>query len=286
MQRIVVHLVARSFHPYQPFNHRLQCIWFWRNLQKLYPHVLAAILMPNHLHLVIQTNDSDKETSKLSKLAAHFTRKFYPNQNLWQPITQPEVIPDRLHLQRTIRYVHLNPCRKKWVDDPLKWEFSTHRDWLDLSYPSWISETKRKSIFQTFNPKTFHSYVSSDPTCKTEGTPLLCNLPSTSARTYTSKLDFSEIPIKWIFKSALISLHAPVSALSKKGIVRTIAIQSVLESNHFCRSRIAAELQIARQSVYEIQKKERNREAVQATLRTLGDPRMLLLPLESDKLTG
>ena len=235
MSKQFIHIVARSFYPHEPFKNRTQCIWMWQILQKVYPNTVAAILMPNHLHLLTVTEQPKEECRRLSRVIGHFTRIFCPNNNIWQPVGAPELIPDRLYLQRTIRYIHLNPCRKKIIDDPLKWEFSTHRDWLGLSYPSWISDAKQKSIFRPFSPESFHSYVSSDPSCSVKGTPLPLALyhNKNSKQNQTLHLDYSEIPLKWIFRSALIAQHAHVSALSRKGIVRTVAVQSALESELF-----------------------------------------------------
>lgn len=280
MQKRIIHLVARTLHPYQPFNKRLECIWIWRKLQEYYPHCFAAILMPNHLHLVIETNQEEYEHSKLRTLIGLFSRRFYLNQKIWQTVPKPEQIPDQVYLQRMIRYVHLNPCRKKLINDPLNWEFSTHRDWLGMSYPSWITEEVRKSAFRTFSPKTFHSYVSSDPACKVEGTQLPINLNQNRV----PLIDHTEIPLKWILRATCLSLHQPMnSLLIKKSPSRVLAIHIASESKLFYPAMLATELGMSRQSIYHLQRKSKNLEAIQAIKRTLCDPR--IISVESNNLS-
>jgi hypothetical protein len=42
-------------------------------------------------------------------------------------------VPEGLMARRTVRYIHLNPCRGELVSRPLAWPWSTHRDRLGLA---------------------------------------------------------------------------------------------------------------------------------------------------------
>lgn len=70
-----------------------------------------------------------------------------------------------MKLRRSIRYVHLNPCRAALVDVPLAWAWSTHRDRAGLAAPPVVAVDPA--------PRAFHAYVSADPTVHTAGSSLL-----------------------------------------------------------------------------------------------------------------
>lgn len=101
-----------------------------------FPELVALCVMPDHLHLILQA--------------------------LWDVRPAPVLIPDRLHAQRTVRYVHLNPCRANLVSDPLAWPFSTHRDRVGFA--------AKPVVAQDRNPGGFHRFVSADDACDTAGT--------------------------------------------------------------------------------------------------------------------
>ena len=75
-----------------------------------------------------------------------------------------EPLVDATKARRTVRYVHLNPCRAHLAVDPLAWPFSTHRDRLGCA--------ARPVLPQARDPEAFHRYVSSDPSVDPTGTPL------------------------------------------------------------------------------------------------------------------
>jgi hypothetical protein len=87
-----------------------------------------------------------------------------PGLRLWAPTPEPRVVPNQEHLERTRRYVLLNPCRSHLVADPLAWPFSTHRDALGLAWP------RARRVVQ--DRLGFHAYVSRDDTTSAKGTDL------------------------------------------------------------------------------------------------------------------
>lgn len=77
---------------------------------------------------------------------------------------QTTPIADGKHFRRTVRYIHLNPCRAGLVTDPLAWPFSTHRDMTGFAIAPVCSRAR--------DPETFHRWVSSDPSVAVAGSPL------------------------------------------------------------------------------------------------------------------
>lgn len=122
-------------------------------------------LMPDHAHAFAQRFAERALRGAMSGHArwlAH--RRGEPGLKLWLPFDAPKVITNPEHLQRTRRYVLLNPCRGRLVDDPLAWAWSTHRDATGLAWPK-----ARKVVA---DPADFHAYVSRDRSVHPEGTDL------------------------------------------------------------------------------------------------------------------
>jgi len=156
------HWVARSSHPHEPFRKFEDARFAWEILQQTFPELLSAVLMPNHLHMILPDGDLKKLTGILGAISRRLKI-----EKLWQPVPEPSLIPDPHHLKRQIRYVALNPCRKKLCTDPLQWIWSTHRDIVfqpKFSLIQSLGETERDFS------KRFHNYVSSDPSVCVTGT--------------------------------------------------------------------------------------------------------------------
>lgn len=169
------HWVVRSVGLEKPFEDFACAQWTWARLQKAFPKMIAAVLMPNHLHLIIPDSDEAKMTYQiLGGILSGISRR-QKKEKLWQPILTPTEIPDRHHLFRQIRYVALNPCRKRLCEDPLVWYWSTYRELFGAAADcadrtSYLARIWGEAIPHQF-PIRFHSYVSGDPSVRVEGTP-------------------------------------------------------------------------------------------------------------------
>src|SRR5687768_13162073 len=117
----IYHLVARTRSSYRPFTERSHCIYLWGILQRAFPEIAAAVLMPNHLHLLATGEPKDLHL-KLQQTVRVFSRNRFSGQNVWESVPEPNPIADPHHLLRHIRYVHLNPCRKELCSEPAEWE--------------------------------------------------------------------------------------------------------------------------------------------------------------------
>ena len=129
------------------------------------PRFRALVLMPDHVH--VQLTDA----AQLAPLAVAL-RSFARWRNgsrgecgpVWEHRSRPTPIRGRNHVERTTRYIHLNPCRRGLALDPLAWPFSTHRDAVGLAWP-----VARRPVP---DPERFHAWVSADPSVATSGSPL------------------------------------------------------------------------------------------------------------------
>lgn len=162
----MVHIVLKAREGKLLFHSWYEAAELWWRLCEAFPAVVAMVLMPDHVHIVLP---SDQRT-QLGKVASGYARWRNHRRGetgaVFAPQPRAEPIADNLHLQRTVRYIHLNPCRARLVDDPLEWPFSTHRDAVGLAWPA-VRRVER-------DPVWFHAYVSGDPTVSVEGTELPC----------------------------------------------------------------------------------------------------------------
>ncbi|NDG86038.1 MAG: hypothetical protein EBX52_13495 [Proteobacteria bacterium] len=172
------HWVVRTCDRIKPFLNRDTCVEFWSLLREKFPDTMAAVIMPDHAHW-IQKSVIGPDSGPDFTLEPHksiFARRIKKFERRWgfrfEPIRTPMQIPDRKHLLRQVRYIHLNPCRSRLAQDPLEWEWSTHWDILGLVRNPWINA---KDFFDDLgipnDLMAFHRYVSADPSVNVEGTP-------------------------------------------------------------------------------------------------------------------
>lgn len=169
------------------------------------PH--ALVLMPDHVHLIAR----DPAPLRIRQAMAAWTRWRARERGwegaVWAPLAPPVTIPDRLHLERTVRYAHLNPCRAGLVADPLAWPMSTHRDALGLAVP--LARPVETDRYR------FHAYVSGDPTVSTSGTPV----PSGNM---LLKPGFDDI-----HRAVSAVTRTAVETLTERGDARTLLIRAL-----------------------------------------------------------
>jgi len=222
--------------------------WVWFHLRLLFPAALAVVVMPDHIHLVVDAGKRGRE--RLRRCLGQFGR-WFPGR--WEPAPAPVPIHGLRKLRRQVRYVVLNPCRAGMVDDPLSWLWSTHRDVMGASSAPWVTpERLARALGERVEgfAERHHAYVSADPSAAVAGTPpprpravLDADLPSV----------------------------ARAAALSTRGEPRAVFFQLGRALRH-PMSALVAYSGASRSSAYEWWKKPTE---VGPALTTLGDPRLL-----------
>jgi hypothetical protein len=149
--------------------------WLWAQLRGAFPNALAACLMPDHPHVLVQGADLVAARRQLGSVVSALRRSGNPGAAIrWAPAlaTGPFVTP--VKLGRQVRYIALNPSRAGYVKDPLAWLWSTHRDIVGAVSDPWI--TARRLAWALGRPidgfrVAQHAYVSGDPSTHVAGTP-------------------------------------------------------------------------------------------------------------------
>jgi len=113
--------------------------------------IYAYVIMKTHLHCILQSTTlnktikefksytarriidylkEQKDTKLLEKLKqAKLRYKIESDYQFWQEGSHPEAIVSDEMMYQKMEYIHFNPVRKGYVDNPCDWLYSTARDY-------------------------------------------------------------------------------------------------------------------------------------------------------------
>ncbi|WP_310441812.1 REP-associated tyrosine transposase [Sulfurimonas sp.] len=111
----------------------------------------AYVILENHLHLVVSSDDIGKSMRKFKAHTAKeilkllqdkdvktileqlaFYKKAHKKETtyqLWQEGIQPKLIKDDKMMIERINYIHQNPVKRGYVDEAKFWRYSSARDY-------------------------------------------------------------------------------------------------------------------------------------------------------------
>lgn len=171
---LILHLVAHAIPGTYPLASADACWRLWRALRRSLPKVLAAYLMPNHIHLIAVARSRDALRRRVAQVLAGFSRSTGGGP-VWLRLPAPVVIGDPAKLSRQIRYSLLNGTRANVYSDPACAIWSTYRDIIGATLDPWVDVADLAALLghdvEGFD-EWFHHYVSSDPSVDVAGTPL------------------------------------------------------------------------------------------------------------------
>lgn len=131
---------------YYRFNHDLRFSHFKRLDKKIQEQkkenlspivdILAYVLMPNHVHILIEELEPGALTIFCKRLFDSYTRYFNIKNNRKGTLYQgnAKIIPvetDEYYLHLS-RYIHLNPCSAGLVEKPEDWKYSSYLEYLGI----------------------------------------------------------------------------------------------------------------------------------------------------------
>ena len=125
------------------------------SLQFLQEHdrlmLYAYIILENHLHLIASSPDLSKEIGDFKSFTARSIIDFFKERHarhilellkeskkrhkqdsiyqLWQEGSHPELIQGEKMMRQKIEYIHNNPVKRGYVDDPTHWRYSSARNY-------------------------------------------------------------------------------------------------------------------------------------------------------------
>ena len=112
----------------------------------------AYVIMENHLHLIATSRSLSKEIGDFKSFTARSIINLLKKNNanyvlnqlefyklkhkakqeyqLWQEGFHPQVILDEEMFRQKLEYIHNNPVRRGYVDDPAHWRYSSYRNYI------------------------------------------------------------------------------------------------------------------------------------------------------------
>jgi putative transposase len=124
----------------------------FRFLQQDGLKIYAWVILENHLHIIAQSNDLDKDIQRFKSYTAKQLLQYLTDHNIktlldqlafykkahkiqteyqfWQEGAHPELIQSQEMMQQKIIYIHENPVKRGYVDLPEHWRNSSARDYL------------------------------------------------------------------------------------------------------------------------------------------------------------
>jgi hypothetical protein len=242
--------------------HARRGLWLfhdWEEARALWDRLVAVApvhhlcLMPDHVHLLTQRAAPDRLRAAMSGYSRWLSHRWaWPGIRLWRPLEPPGSLANPEHLERTRRYILLNPCRGGLVDDPLAWAFSTHRDATGLAWPP-----ARKQVPDPFD---FHAYVSRDRSVNPKGTDLPIH------PLYTHQPSYEDV----LCALSAIS-RIPLPSLLRPGRARHGLIHCQRSLTDLTTRELAARLDMSHSAVSRV--RSGHDAAVEIVDRVIGDPR-------------
>src|SRR4026209_1403179 len=118
--------------------------------------IYAFCLMPNHFHLLMETERFSLSVI-MQRLLTRYVKRFnFRHQrvgHLFQGRYKAILCQKDSYLQELIRYIHLNPVRAKMVKEVSAWKWSSHQEYL--------GEVKGELTDNRFPLSLFHKDIGS-----------------------------------------------------------------------------------------------------------------------------
>lgn len=110
------------------------------------------VIMENHLHLIASASNLSKEIGDFKSFTARSTidllkkkqvthileqLKFYKLKHkidqeyqVWQEGFHPQLIVSEEMFRQKLEYIHNNPVRRGYIDEPVHWRYSSYRNYI------------------------------------------------------------------------------------------------------------------------------------------------------------
>jgi REP element-mobilizing transposase RayT len=104
--------------------------------------LLSFCLMPNHVHLLIQTPDPNLGNG-MQLLHGQYARAFNQRHSrvghLFENRFASPLITNEGNLVRTVRYIVQNPVAARLCDKPEEWPWASHKAVAAKKVPDWLA---------------------------------------------------------------------------------------------------------------------------------------------------
>jgi REP-associated tyrosine transposase len=116
--------------------------------------VYAYVILENHMHLIAQSDQLDKDIGRFKSYTAKNLIRFLSENNIkmildqlafykkahktdrayqfWQEGVHPEWIQNYAMMKQKVEYIHHNPVKRGYVDKAEHWRYSSARNYLGM----------------------------------------------------------------------------------------------------------------------------------------------------------
>jgi putative transposase len=146
--------ITRLRFPYLKGHENLTLYWNTLHaVKEICPFkILAYVILPDHFHWLLDMTETDGDFSKIlhsfkRNYTWNYKKKMGIDQSisLWQQRFWDHVIRDEFDLERHFNYIHWNPVKHGYVDEPEIWDESSFRHWYDRGYYEEGWESRRST---------------------------------------------------------------------------------------------------------------------------------------------
>jgi putative transposase len=112
--------------------------------------LIAFAILPDHMHLIIDPKNNNL-SSIVQKIKLSFSKKLRYRMktyggNIWQKRFWDHIIRNQDDLNSHLDYIHYNPVKHGFANNPLEWEFSSIQNYYEKGYYSMDWGTKEDVI--------------------------------------------------------------------------------------------------------------------------------------------
>jgi putative transposase len=118
----------------------------FRKVKEFHPYSMPGyVFLPDHFHVILQPTGESNFSDIMHSLKPNFTKAYKkliglpPSQSLkfWQKRFWDHVIRDDRDLESHLHYIHFNPVKHGYTQDPRDWHDSSYIEWEKIGlYPS------------------------------------------------------------------------------------------------------------------------------------------------------
>ena len=99
--------------------------------------IIAFCIMPTHIHLVLKQYEKNGISKFINLALASYSRYFNMKHKrkgpLWEGRFKNVLVKNDDQFIHLTRYIHLNPVTDYLVDNPRNWEYSSYKEYLNLT---------------------------------------------------------------------------------------------------------------------------------------------------------
>jgi putative transposase len=93
--------------------------------------LMGYIIMPNHLHLIIKTQNGGKDLSRyMHSIKGRIRESLIGKGRFWEERFDDFMIRNEEQFAVKLNYIHYNPVRAGLVKEPGEWKYSSYLDWI------------------------------------------------------------------------------------------------------------------------------------------------------------